>query len=610
MGVSNVYNSNVNIVKAAMSKRAQTTAAQAKPEYLQMTGSIFNAPGVNSNTTTANTITDLNTRKSLNYLNGEDGTNSTQPNNSGSSSIEGIESIDNASDGKAAAADAEADADNVRSLTSETKEDATTVNKFSSDAVKLDKKLTKDNKKYEKQLQKQEKELKQNNLELEKLVKESEEAQLEIDNASSELESLLSSNSFSINGAQEGASGADSDKIKELQSIIGSKSQVVQQNGRAIYSLQRGSSRTIRQMGQTNKAYVRTQNANKKSIEENQSTTDKVIKVAGTIEQVSALVSQVGQAVNYAGQGLVALGSASWISGPVAAALISTGTVMQKVGTVTDMVGQYGQAAANITKTAAYAADGNLAGAFQSAAAAIQTGVAAGKSTANLKKDFASIDAAAEQATQKAAANQAAKDIVDKNSNNLGGMTEKQARKAVSSDLQNQMANGDITFADGISNKDKITNFEQYAQKTTKNAQGATTQLTGSDILNQSFDGAQKNFTNTLTEQGLKFDSTTGQIVDGTGKEVSKKTKKSVNNAFSGTFKNIGTKAAKSSENFWDKFQKWGTSLQNAAALYSAYGNTNNYNQTNNTVPDFYFDQRTLDIMAKNQRRRAAIGAM
>ena len=603
MSVNNVYNNKVNIVKAAMTKQAQKSAQAAKPEYMKMTGSIFNAPGATTKTT--GTITDLNTRRSIDDLNnGSKTTVATSTNNSSSSSIESIENIDNASDGKAAANDAEAKADNVRSLTSDTQKDATTVNKFSSDAVKLDEKITKDNKKYEKQLQKQEKELKQDNAQLEKVVKETEDAQKEIDDAANELESLLGSNSFSING-QDGGSSSNSDRIKELQTIIGSKTAVVQSHGKVIYSIQRNSARTLKQMGQTNKAYIRTQNTNQKNIEENQSKTDKVIEVATTIEQVSALVSQVGQAVNYAGQALVALGSStSWLGG-AGAALISVGTVMQKIGNVTDMVGQYGQAAANVTKTAAYAADGNLAGALQSAAAAIQTGTAAGKSTADLKKNFASIDAAAEQATQKAAANQAAKDIVDQkieSGEGLGGMTEKQARKAVSSDLQNQMANGDITFADGLSRKDKITNFTQNA--TNKSGQS------GAEILNNSFSNAQTNFTDTLTNQGLKFDSATGKIVDSTGKEVSKKTKKSVNNAFSGTFKNAGTKAAKSSENFWDKFQKWGTSLQNAAALYSAYGNQQNNNTQTNTVPDFYFDQRTLDIMAKNQRRRAAIGAM
>ncbi len=560
MGINTAYNNKVNLVKAAMTKQAQKSAETAKPEYMKMSGSIFNAPGVKSNTKADGTLTDLNTRRSIDDLNNNIGTTSYASAGSNSSSNpENIANIDNASDGRAAANDAEASADNVRSLTADTQQDETTVNKFSEDATKLDTKITKDNKKFEKNLKAEEKELKKTNQELEKVLKESEEAQTEIDNAQSELESLLGSNSFSING-QDGGSSANSDRIKELQSIIGAKTSVVQQNGRVIYSLQRSSARTLKQMNVTNKAYVKTQNINKKNIEENQSTTDKVIKVATTIEQVSALVSQVGQAVNYAGQGLVALGSASFISGPAAAALISAGTVMQKVGKVADMVGQYGQAAANVTKTAAYAADGNLAGAFQSAAAAVQTGVAASKSTANLKKDFAAIDNAAKEATEKAAANQAAKDIVDQkleSGEDLGGLSEKQARKNISNDLQSKFNDEDnpLQLEQGVKRKDQIKNF------------GA-----------QNKDAVEASF-----ETGISKDY---------------------------AMKNIGKKAAgKSSTNFWDNFQKWGSSLQNTAALFGSSGNQN-YNQTTNSIPDFYFDQRTLDIMAKNQRRRSAYSGM
>lgn len=563
MGINTAYNNKVNLVKAAMTKQAQKSAETAKPEYMKMSGSIFNAPGVKSNTKADGTLTDLNTRRSIDDLNNNIGTTSYASAGSNSSSNpENIANIDNASDGRAAANDAEASADNVRSLTSETQEDAETVNKFSKDATKLDAKITKDNKKFEKNLKAEEKELKKTNQELEKVLKESEEAQTEIDNAQSELESLLGSNSFSINGQDDG-SNANSDRIKELQSIIGAKTSVVQQNGRVIYSLQRNSARTLKQMNVTNKAYVKTQNINKKSIEENQSTTNKVIKVATTIEQVSALVSQVGQLVDYAGQGLVTLGeslSSNPYTAGLGAALISAGSVMQKVGKVTDMVGQYGQTAANITKTAAYAADGNLAGAFQSAAAAVQTGVAASKSTANLKKDFAAIDQAAQEATEKAAANQAARDIVDQkleSGEDLGGLSEKQARKNISNDLQSKFNDKDnpLELEQGVSRKDQIKNF-----------------------------GAQNK------------DAVEASFKAGTSKDYA--------------MKSIGKKAAgKSSTNFWDNFQKWGSSLQNTAALFGSSGNQN-YNQTTNSIPDFYFDQRTLDIMAKNQRRRSAYSGM
>lgn len=595
----NAYNANkINMVKAAMTKQAQKTATAAKPEYMKMTGSIFDAPGVKNKTT--NEIADLNTTRSLNELNKNNQTAEVS-NSSETSSTESIANIDNAADGRAAAADAEANADNVRSLTSETEQDANTVNKFSSDAVKLDEKISKDNKKYEKQLQKQEKELKENNVQLQKLVKESEEAQQEIEDAQNELESLMGSNSFSING--DDGTNPNSDRIKELQSIIGTKTQVVQANGRVIYTLQRSSSRTLKQMGQTNKAYIRTQNINQKSIEENQSTTDKVIKTATTIEQVSALTSQVGQMVGYAGKGLVLLGKSlsgvPWVGAAVAAALISTGTVMQKVGNVVELVGNYGQAAANITKTAAYAADGNLAGALQSAAAAAQTGIAAGKSTADLQKNFASIDQAAQQATKEAAANRAAIDIVEENKDNLKGMTEKEARKAVSTDLKNQMAKGEITFDEGLSTKDKITNFAENA----KNKQGQR----GLVIADNSLNNATEKFAETVTDKGFTIEG--NKILDKTGKEISRRDRNKIGNKFTSSFKNVASNSVKSSESFWDKALKVGTSLQSSAAMFLPYlMQQNAYNYSN--YPSIQLDDRTLDIINRNQRRRAAIGAM
>ena len=51
MGVSNVNNRNpVELVKLAMQKQAASAAAARKPDYMTMTGSIFNAP--NARTTT------------------------------------------------------------------------------------------------------------------------------------------------------------------------------------------------------------------------------------------------------------------------------------------------------------------------------------------------------------------------------------------------------------------------------------------------------------------------------------------------------------------------------------------------------------------------------
>ena len=69
MGVSNVYNSNkIDLVKLALTNKSKSSAAAKKPEYLQMTGSIFNAPNAKS-TSGTNSLSDLNTLRSINDLN-------------------------------------------------------------------------------------------------------------------------------------------------------------------------------------------------------------------------------------------------------------------------------------------------------------------------------------------------------------------------------------------------------------------------------------------------------------------------------------------------------------------------------------------------------------
>ena len=617
MSVNNVYNNNkLQMVKLGIAQRQKTAAAQT-PVYLTKEGSIFNAPNAKSTTKTGDgaSITDLNTQKSISELN-KSATNSTQETSesSGTSSAESIAKIDNASDGKAAANSMETESDNVKQLTSDTQKDKTTVDKFSSDAAKLDKQISKDDKKYEKQLQKQEKQLKADNKKLEKVIKENEEAQKEIEEAQNELDSLLASNSFTVgqNGESTGNS-QNSERIQELATIISSKSQVTQANGRVIYSLQRSSSRTLKQMGVTNKAYIKTQNANQKTIEENQSTTDKVIQVAGTIEQISSLVSQGGQALGYAGKGLVALGQAAFISGPAAAALISTGTIMQKIGKVAEMVGNYGQAAANVTKTAAYAADGNLAGALQSAAAAIQTGAAAGKATKDLKTDFASIDDAANKATEKAAANQAAaqqvkaaqeaeiqkvadkkgvgvddlsrKEIKQAKSDALGGMSSKEARKNISADLQNKFdpkSENPLKLEEGAKRRDQIKNFR----------------ANNSDAVDNSFKSVTKEFKNQLGDRDI---STLGR-----------KARKQLSDSVGSKFRNIASnKGKKSAGDIWQKLSQYGSSLQSAAALFADNGSQTGYNSpVSYSTGNYQLSDATLERIRKMKARQASISSM
>ena len=489
MGVSNVNNQNaINMIKLALQSKTSKTAESSKPEYLKMTGSIFNAPQASANqktNATQDNLNNLNTLKSLDDLNGGQ-----------KSDKKDLSTIDNAADGKKAAAQMEGEADNVKSQTQVAEKENKNAQKYSADAQKADKQIKEGTKQFETKLQQQQAELKKNNTELQKLIQDNTETQKEIENAQKELDTLLASSSFTV-GEDGTKTNPNQDKINELQTLIGSKASGMQQNGRVIYSLQRSQTRTLGSMNKTNAVFVKQQAKTTKAIEQKETATQGIIKTATTIEQISTLVAQGGQALNLAGQGLVALGSAMSGLFGLGAALIAAGTVMQKVGTVAEMVGNYGAAAANMTKTAAYAADGNLQGAMQSAAAATMTGAAAVKQTQGLKDTFGQINANADQATQKLAANTAAKEQIEQAKNesmaklaneeqiqaftgkdgkidykglekdlkdkgvsgkeiknakknafgvdaNGKNISAKDARKAVSADLQNQMANGDI----------------------------------------------------------------------------------------------------------------------------------------------------------------------
>lgn len=564
MSVSNVYNqSKINAIKLNLGVQAKKASAN-KPAYMQMTGSIFDAPGVkNSATATANSLNDLNTSKSLSELNA-----SGETTGSSKSSTEDIKSIDNAADGKAAAASAESSANEVESLTKDTQNDQKTVEKFDSDAQKLDKKIEKDDKKFQTQLKKQENDLKKDNQKLQKLVKETEEAQTEVENAQNELDSLLGSASFSINRDPNSGetSNPNQDRINELQTIIGSKVTLLQSNGQQIYSLQRSSSRTITKMTKTNANYVKVNQQNSKAITQNQSKTDKVIETATSIEQISALVSQTGQAVNYAGKDLVALGatmSSNPFTAAVGAALISTGNVMQKVGTVVNMVGNYGQMAANVTKTAAYAADGNLAGALTSAASAIQTGAAAVKSTKDLGNTFEKINEQANQATQKLAANTAARETVkDMSTEELGGMSKKQARKATAAKLQAQMADGTIS-TDAKWAKGQLNDLTEQITSVPKD---------GTSIAQQALNSSKTQFADAVTSAG-------GSIKDGVVSGLDKKAKKEINNKVKTGFTNTATDTVKSSKKF-----DWGKLANGLQATAAKLGSQNTQQTTQNTT--------------------------
>lgn len=545
MGVSNVNNLNkIDLTKLALAQKSRQ-AKSNQPAYMQMTGSIFNAPEVKQQQETTNLNT-LNTKKSLNEL-----TKKTSTSNSTTNKTEGKDKEENVDQGSV-----KSQGNQAKKGTTQTEKDFREVKTINSESKKLNKDIKQEDKKFQAQLKQQQAAFQKDSAKLEKLSQETEETQTEIDNAQNELDSLLGSSTFTISrgdGTQGGQStNPNQDKIDQLQKFIGSKSNLVQNNGKQIYSLQRSSSRTLSRMNRTNANFVKIHKKNTKAIQQNQNETSNVVKFATKLEQWSAIAEQGGKALDFAGQGMVAAGQAiastAW-GAAVGAAMIATGTVMSKVGTVAEMLGQYGQTAANVTKTAAYAAEGNLAGAMTSAAAAIQSGAAAQKSTKGLSNNFKAIDQRATDATNKAAANAAAKQAVkNMDAEQLGGMTKKEMKKSISGELQGQLANNEINSKDL---------FNDVKNKSIKS----------NDAVNGARDKAAAAFKENVYAAKGSLDAPNGVV---TG--LDKKARKEVGKKTVTGFTNTASVAKKSTQKF--DFQKLSQGLMSTAALFSAQ-NTN-----------------------------------
>lgn len=596
MGVSNVNNLNkIDLTKLGLLGKTRSTQSN-KPAYMQMTGSIFNAPQVKNNSSTTPNLSVLNTTRSLNELK----TTSTKT----TSSNEKTESKKENEEGNVDQGSVKDLGNQAKKGTSEAKKYTAEEKQVASKAKTLNKNIKQEDKKFQAQLKQQQADLKKDNAKIEKLAQETDEAQLQINNAQNELDGLLASSTFSINGfngtqgGQSTSGSPNQDRINELQKLIGSKTTLVQSNGKQIYSLRRSSSRTLSRMNRTNANYIKTHKHNAKAIKQNQNETSGVIKTATTIEQYSALAEQGGKALDLLGQGLVAAGQAlastPWGQG-IGAAMIATGTVMSKIGTVAEMLGQYGQAAANITKTAAYAAEGNLMGAMTSAAAAMQSGAAATKSTKNLKNTFGEIDQRAQEATKKAAANATAKETVKGMSEDqLGGMSKKDAKKALSKELQATSFGENDANVTGKWSKKQL---EQYkSQMTASTANGGTVAKDGLATVKNKY---QENVQEQLKKAGLsdKYSlNESGKIINEAGDEVSidtlkaqglkgdakqiKAALKKGNQTTKTSFSNKAAKAMKSSKNF--NFQDVAQGVLTTVALLGAQNNSTTTHKNHN----------------------------
>ena len=564
MGVSNIYNqAKANAIAAIKSNLANSGVKKAdlKPEYMRMTGSIFDAPDLNRNSQVP-FLASSNIKASLVELNKKP---VEAPQGKGSNNNE-LDMPGSASEGRAAAANVKSQSNKAKKLTQKTEKNTTVVNKFNRDSELLQTKVVKDNKKFKAQQLKLEGKIKSDNLKLAKLIDENEEYQKQVDDAQHELDSLLARNSFTMGGSGASANNDNQSRITELQTLIGSKVGLMQANGKIVYSLQRNQTRTIKQMNKTNSQYVKVNNQNVKAMSQQQSETSKILRVATEIEKYSALVQTSGQTLDILGQAMVAAGTA-----PGMHWMIPVGRLMSSVGKVAEMVGQYGVAAANITKTASYAAEGNIMGAMQSAAMAVQAGTAAVKSTKNLKANFDNINTKANEALNKIDADKIAKEQVkqmEQDGVDFKGMSKKDMRKSISKDLQAKMNGKDATLnRNDLLENGKLTEAGRTAGQESANEVG-------------------KEFTLQIGKQG------------GNAKIASKATLKHFRNEASKTI-------SKSSTSWGDRMQQMSQGFMTLASIYGMSQNSGTSNKRHAEQWDLNRDPRMARIMRNNELYRA-----
>ena len=480
-----------------------------------------------------------------------------------------------ASEGRAMAKDAENQQVKAKEGKKEAQRYEKEANQYSKEAVKTQKELVKSQKSLDKQIKQHSKTVEKNQTQILKLSEQINSDQEEVNTLQAELQSLMAgdntgvgtSSAFSLKLAgevqqeqQDGkvSSNPDQQRIAELQDRISTKTTSMTKTGVQIGKLQTSTNKTLKTMHKVSMSQANYYAKTQKTLETHQSGAEKAVKIATDIESVSQTVATVGSTVKTAGRALIALGHMSLWSFGAGSALIAAGKVMSKVGTVTEMVGNYGVAAANVTKTAAYADQGNLAGALTSAGSAIMSGAQAIKTSTTLNETFAEIDKQAEEATQKLAENvtkaEAMKEMKQKG---LGNLSKKQAATLAEAsaaaqfenmsteEIKNAFSNG---ATGGIADKAKAD-----AIKTIESAKEVTANMTKEQIA-QGINNGTIAVTSTSTVEVLEV-----------AKEV--------------------TKEKKSNILSFDNAMKVGQGLQSAAAKFNTQQPQNSRTAQRNSGP-------------------------
>ena len=476
MGIDSLNIQNKALIQAAMLKKQGGTSTTSKnPQTIAMSreGSIFNLVNSNNTQRTApkGDLANLNTLRSIQDLNNQRNANKAKPSDSNAST-----KVGSASEGKAKAAAVKKEAESLQDRTRQVQQYRTTTSSYAAEAQKSEKSTKLDEKAFSTRQKQEAYELKETNNKIARMIQQQEEDQRAVNDAQRELDSLTSSSTNSRSG--------NNSKIQELQQFIGSKVSGMQQNGRVIYSLQRNQTRTLRSMNKSNAQFIKAQNRSISAMKQKESAADKIINIATKAEQISQMVTASGQVLKTLGTAMIAAATLPWT-----AWMAPVGQVMAKVGTTAEMVGNYGSTAANLTKTGAYAAQGNLQGAIQSAASAAMTGTAAIKQTKNLKSDFGKINDQAKDVNITREANAEAKKQV------------KNARKAAMAELAAEHLRGA-----GVSKEDALEQFKDWSEKDLSDALKYA-RKEQPDIFGLDAKGKALNLNDVINEQAFGTDS-------------------------------------------------------------------------------------------------------
>ena len=486
-------NNNLALYKVAKSKGAENTSGTGKlslfnsnDPVMSKNGSIFNGHIGNSTSAQAN-----NTVKRYQNNNHEPFPEKKSSNNSGTN-ISESNAKSKLSEAKALNNKMTGQVTDVKAKTTAANQNAKASEDMANKAQQDRKAIQKDQKTFEKEMKSLENQNKEATKQMQSAMQKQEAATQRAMDIQSQIMALDASENFDDNGFNKSAYSltlaGDSEGIQrmnqnrsqnterlDLMAELDRQMGVSEQYGNKVYTLSCKSSRYVQRMQTLGNAYTVSQNKMQNTMQVEQQKNSEFLDFALEAEQISTAVTTLGQVAQGIGKALMACGAIPYVG----AALVTIGQVLDKGGMIAKTAGQYGTCAANVAKTAAYAADGRWTEALQSAGTAIVAGAAAAKSTKNFQTEWKNSTIQANAGKAKAEAVKQARAQVEQNGG-IEGMSDRQARKAIQADIlgNTQVDENGFTIADGQAEK-SWQNVNNSAQDVIK---ASTTDSNGNAI--------------------------------------------------------------------------------------------------------------------------------